>query len=289
MTASRLLLSLLLMLSASSRAASDDAKEIRWLGIDLAPMMMLDGPQAGTGYLDEIMNTVRPLFPGYKQSIVYGNSARLEQQMKLGGNTCTVAMLQTPARAKFMVFSKPFARIIPNGVITLKSLEPKFNAFRDSYGNISLTKASADSSLRFGLAQGRVYGGKIDPLIKPLLGPPVAPQVMLLGSTNIGEGLYRMLQRGRVDYMLGYPLEEQYFLQRYADVKSATVFLPVAEAGPLIDRHFACAKSPWGEQRVAEMNRHLESKELRQKLQSIYESHLSSDARSLYRFWLERK
>lgn len=289
MNGSALLLGSLMMAFGDGAQAGTDSREMRWLGIDFAPMTIVAGPDAGTGYLDEVLRTIQPLFPGVKHSILYGNSSRLEQLMQRGGNICTIAMLHTRARERYMVYSKPFARIIPNGIITLKTLEQRLEAFRDQHGNVSLARAGSDRTLRLGLSQGRVYGDQIDDVIRPWVGPPLARHVEMLASTNIGEGLYRMLQRGRVDYMLGYPLEERYFLQRYTDVNSPTVFIPIAESSKLIDRHLACVNTPWGRQRVAEMNRLLESKELRQKLQGIYESRLSPDARVLYRMWLERK
>src|SRR5690348_11181203 len=98
----RLLLGcLLLAMSYAAQATGVENKEIRWLGIDFAPMTIIQGPEAGTGYQDEVLAILRPLFNSFKQTVIYGNSSRLEQEMKRGRNTCTVAMLQTPARLQY--------------------------------------------------------------------------------------------------------------------------------------------------------------------------------------------
>jgi uncharacterized protein (TIGR02285 family) len=280
----------ILLLSAqfALAAPSEGGKEMTWLAIDFAPIFIREGPDAGTGYLDRIMATLQPYFANYQQHVIYGNSTRNELEMKRGGNTCTVGMLATPEREKFVAFGRPYMRMLPNGIITLKALEGKFNAYRNAAGRVVLAQVLADPALRLGVAKSRLYSGGINRVLQPYVEPLPAGNVQAVASGDIGQTLYDMMQRRRIDYMLGFAIEESYFRQHNA-IKQPTVFLPVEEASELLDASFACARTPWGRQQVEEMDRHFASSPaLVQKLRQAYESWLSPDERRLLRDWEKR-
>lgn len=270
------------------RAWAAEPKEMTWLTIDFAPVSIKDGPEAGTGYTDLSTTYLAPLlFPGYKQKTLYGPPLRLDAEMQKGENSCSLIMLQTPRRMPFMIFSQPYERILPNGIITLKSNLSRLEGMRSPGGAVSLARLVANRTLRGGVAQGRVYGPGIDAVLGPVVKPP-APNIMSVAGTKLGEGLYEMLQRDRVDYFIGYAVEEHYFFH-HRPLARESAYMPVEEANALVAPSFSCARTAWGEQKVQEMNRLLESKNVRQKLQEIYEKHLSPDQLKLYREWLTRK
>lgn len=280
---------ILLCCAALAQAAPPPAdKEMTWLALDFAPVYIRDGPDAGTGYLDEVMTMLQPYFADYRQHVIYGNSSRNELEMKRGGNTCTVGMLATLYRETFVAFGRPYMRMLPNGIITLKSLVPRFNAHRNAAGRIVLAEALADHSLRLGVARTRIYGGAINRVLQPAVEPASADNVQVVATGDIGQTLYEMMQRRRIDYTLGYAIEEGYFRQRYG-ARQPTVFLPVEEANELIGANFACARTPWGRKQVEEMDKRLvSSPALVQKLRRAYESWLSPDALKLLHEWERR-
>lgn len=273
----------------SGRGVAEVNNEITWLAIDFAPIFIKEGPEAGRGYADLATAYVAPLlFPGYKQTTLYGLPYRLDAEMQKGGQTCSMAMLQTPRRMPFTVFSQPYERILPNGIITLKSNVPRFQNMRSPGGMVSLSKVLANRMLRGAVSQGRVYGPGIDAVLGPVVKAPRQENVLAVAGSKLGENLYEMLQKGRVDYVLGYAVEEQYFY-KFQPLAQESVYLPVEEASTLIEPMFSCPRTPWGEQKVREMNKLLESKKVRKDLQAIYEKWLSPDQRKLYREWLTRK
>jgi uncharacterized protein (TIGR02285 family) len=279
---------LLVLLSASllASASAEEMPKFGWLAVDLPPFAITSGPQAHTGYVDQIIALLQTKFTGYQHSITYGNSSRIEQEMKRGRNTCTVSMLRTPAREQYMVFSKPFLRIMPNGIITLRSQIDRLTGGRDSTAPLALADLIADKHLTLGLVQGRVYGAQLDHAIQSAMQQD-STHIQVLSGSNVGEGLYRLLQRKTIDYMIGYPEEEQYFFKRYTNPQ-ATAYLAISENSALVDHSFGCSKTAWGRQRVEQMDHLLESKALRQQLQDLYLTHLGPEAGKLYRDWLER-
>jgi len=194
----------LTLLVAGAANAADAPNEMRWLAADISPSMIQQGPHAGTGFLDLAMADMRKLLPGYKHSTLWGNVKRQEEEMQNGSHTCTVALLRTPRREAFITYSHPYFRILPIGIITLQSLAPGFNAYRNQDGLVSLKKAANDSNHPLGIAFARVYGGNIDKVINS----GAAKRLVVRSGGDISEGLYDMLQQGRIDYLLGYAVEE---------------------------------------------------------------------------------
>lgn len=283
----RVLLPVICLLGASHMQAAEPAAlpDLLWPGVDFKPFIILTGPQAGEGYLDKAQLLFQQLLPGYRHLRVYGNSSRQEQEMQAGlregRRVCSVALFRTPKREEFAVFSRPYLRVLPNGIITLQRLLPRFAPYRDQAGSLQLAQILAQSELRLGIARSRVYGGAVDQLLAPLAAEP-HPAIVWRAAADIGEGLYGMLQRGRIDFTLGFAVEEQYLRMQQVG-QEPTVFLPLAESAGLLEARFSCARTPWGERTVAQINQQLENPQLGEQLQQIYEAWLSPESLQLYR------
>lgn len=284
----RLLLSAVLLygqplpLSAEPVAQAD----VLWLGVDFKPMIIKDGPQAGEGFLDKTLLLFQQLLPGYRHLSTLSNTRRQEQEMltglREGRRVCSVALFRTPKREDFAVFSRPYLSVLPNGIITLQRLAPRFAPYRDGAGDLQLARILADSQLRLGVTRGRIYGGAVDKLLAPLAASEPNPAVVWRAAADIGEGLYGMLQRGRIDFTLGYAVEEQY-LVRQVPGQEPTVFLPLAENTGLLDARFSCARTPWGANTVAQVDALLAGPALRARFQAFYEQWLGPESLQLYR------
>jgi uncharacterized protein (TIGR02285 family) len=260
--------------------AADKQQEILWLAADIAPSMIREGPYASTGFLDLAMADMRKLLPEFRHTTVWANSKRQEQEMQSGSHACTVAMLRTPRREEFIYYSHPYLRILPVGMITLRSKMARFDAYRSVSGQVSLGKILADGIQQLGIAAGRAYGGNINATLDaPTLNDK---HLVVRSGTDISAGLYDMLQRGRIDYQLGYAVEELHLFRSHPNQKP-TVFIPLEEAGDMHEMYFACAKTPWGKEMVERMNRQFESKAFQRKMQANYEHWLNPEALKLYR------
>jgi uncharacterized protein (TIGR02285 family) len=284
----RLLLCVMLLLGLPPARATEPAvqPEVLWLGVDFKPLIIKDGPQAGEGFLDKTLLLFQQLLPGYRHLSTLSNTSRREQEMlaalREGRRVCSVALLRTPKREAFAVFSRPYLSFLPNGIITLQRLAPSFAPYRDGAGDLQLARILADSQLRLGVSRDRIYGGAVDALLAPLATSESNPAVVWRAAADIGEGLYGMLQRGRIDFTLGYSVEEQY-LERQVPGQEPTVFLPLAENASVLEASLSCARTPWGEQAVAHVDSLLADPALRDQFQAFYEEWLNPESLQLYR------
>jgi|GEM_PF-3951898 len=271
-----------LPLTAAERPSEQD---VYWLVSDFRPFMILSGPGAGEGYLDQAQSLFQQLLPLYWHKSVQGNVSRRERIMQdaaeQGGQICSVTLFRTPKRERFLYFTRPYVRILPSGVIILKSLLPRFQAFRDQAGYYRLRDMLAEPGLKLGLTQQRAYGAGVDSLLETMGETRPAHVIWRSGEDN-SEGLYGMLQRGRIHYTLGYAVEEQY-LYRLDKTHEATVFLPLAENPGLLDAPFSCARTPWGARTVQEVDLLLADPALQARFQQQYEAWLGAEALQLYR------
>jgi uncharacterized protein (TIGR02285 family) len=258
---------------------------LTWMDVDHAPLTIVSGPQAGKGFLQLARRDIERLLPEFQHAVVYSNAARIEKDMQDGKNVCTVVMLRTPRREQFMAYSRSFLRTLPNGIITLQSLIPRFAAYREASGLVSLRRVASESLLRLGRAHGRSFGTALDQALEPLLARH--DDYVIERSAGDNEGLNEMLQLGRIDYFLSASADEEY-LARTQHNHSPTVYLPLQENHDLLDTTFACPRTPWGIKLVERINRQFESKALLQKFQRYYESWLDPDSLKLYRNWLKQ-
>lgn len=284
----RLLLSAVLLCGQVLPLNAEPAAEpdVFWLVSDFKPFMILHGPQTGEGYLDRSQLLLQQLLPAYQHRSVQGNASRREQIMQAGlhgkRQVCSATLFQTPKREGFAVFSRPYLRVLPSGIITLQRLVPRFAPYRDETGDLQLTRIIADRTLRMGVTRSRVYGGAIDKQLEPLAATESAGNVVWRAGEDNSEGLYGMLQRGRIDFTLGFAVEALYLHKRQA-AQQPTVFLPVAENTGLLEVRFSCARTPWGERTVAQVDALLADPGLRTRFQTFYEDWLGPESLQLYR------
>lgn len=284
----RLLLLVALLLGQAPLLAGEPVAEqdLLWLASDFKPFMILDGPQAGEGYLDKAQKVFQQLLPGYRHRSVQGNASRREQIMQAGlrGNRqiCSVTLFRTPRREGFALFSRPYLYVLPSGLITLSDLAARFAPYRDAKGDLQLTQILASRQFRLGVTPKRIYGGVIDKLLEPFAAPGVEPTVIWRAGEDNSEGLYSMLQHGRIDYTPGFAVEEQYLYRQRAG-QAATVFLPLAGNTELLEARFSCARTPWGGRIVAQVDGLLADPALRAQFQQFYEQWLSPQSLQLYR------
>ncbi|SCK21654.1 TIGR02285 family protein [Vogesella sp. LIG4] len=259
-------------LSATVMAAPANI-QLTWLQLDTAPLSFSSGPDAGQGYLDLVLKTLHPALSSLPPHVVYGNVPRVEHELQKPGNSCTLGLLPTPERQRYLLFSRPYLRMLPIGLITLKKRLPAFSPYQSAQGQVVLARLLQDGKLQAGINLSRSYGSGINNVLAPYLQQPAANIVPLSGLTH-----FHMLQYQRIDYLLGYPFEETYPAEHDGIARQDTAFLPLQEAGGLLPASVACHKSLFGRQIIGQVNQVLASAALRQQLRSAYEHWLSPAA-----------
>jgi len=111
----------------------------------------------------------------------------------------------------------------------------------------------ARTDMRLGLVADRSYYVFIDELLKE---GAVYQRASVLSSLHGPLSLYRMLQSGRIDYMIEYPWINRYMVSTIrAPEQHELVALSIKELPQFAKGYMACPKTPWGAQVVAAVNR----------------------------------
>ncbi len=114
----------------------------------------------------------------------------------------------------------------------------------------------ARTNLRLGLVADRSYYVYLDELLSAR---GMYQQATVLSSLHGPLSLYRMLQSGRIDYIIEYPWINRYMVDTIqAPEAHELVALSIRELPQFSRGAVACPKTPWGEKVIAGVNRWVE-------------------------------
>jgi len=263
--------------------ANERPKEITWFRYDLPPYHILRGEYKGQGPLDYIHELEKQWLSDHQHKTINVNVTRMLREFSTpGARRCITSSFIFPASLEHWVWShamyvEPPAVIIANA----KVVERHGNNYAVDFE--SLIK---DETLKFGHFDKRIYSGKIDQLINEQIGKS---HILPVASYAPGESLMRMLQRGRVDYIIEYLPEIHWLMlsdQQEDNISLST--LKIEGHDSLSPVHIGCAKSEWGEETIKRLNKEINAN-IRQKVWQKYERWLHSDfAISIFRDAQER-
>jgi len=218
---------------------------IVWASIDFPPFQIVDGPHQGTGSFDGMRDLLIREIPDVDHRIVQMSFAEREEAFKAGSLLCSPGMFRTPARERYLVFSKPSLIHLDNRLIFAKEKADRFPA-----GSVvDLEQILADSRLRGAVIASRSYAPNIDALLRRYGGthnvqmPAIKPSQMI-----------DLLLSGKIDYTIMFSHEAD-FLERQAGRSGLLGNRQIAGTPPYILTQVACTRSRWGEQVIARVNR----------------------------------
>lgn len=237
-------------------AASNDLKqpqdEITWYRADFPPVTILQGQHADTGFFDKTMHfLINNYLSGYTHNFKTANFERIIKEFKNNRNVCCPSLYKTEDRERFIAFSAPAMVVLPNGIITSKSNYEKLRPHIDPDGMISLRSLLQDNSITTGISIGRIYSGGIDQILGEFNGKK---NVFVHSGQNVFFGLLAMMYKGRIDCLIGYPVEAEYFAKnnetfrdyRYFPIKESTVAFTLGYIG--------CSNNEWGRQIIKQID-----------------------------------
>lgn len=269
-----MLLALLPALPMAALATPPLNVELTWVTLSAEPYTVSSGTLAGQGFMDLLIKAMHPRMSSLPPQEVHAIAPRIELEMhKPEGVRCTTGLLQTPAREQYLIFSQPYMKILPNGLITRKSQLPFLKPYLVNNHAIQLSKLLQDPSRRLGVSQSRVFGGSINSVLQPYLDNKAGNVVTVSGTTNL-----KMLRSGRIDYFLGYPFDQYDGVGVPSSVAGDTAFLPVVEGGSLLPAVISCQRTPLGQQMINVFNDNLADREWRRSLLAAYEFWLTPNA-----------
>jgi uncharacterized protein (TIGR02285 family) len=244
-----LLLALLIApaLLFAAPAATAEEKSIVWAMNDFPPNFIFpDGKlpttaaELGQGYGDRSMANIIARLPQYQHQFLQANVPRIMAQMEHGLNLCFASVNKTPSREKFAYFTPIFLHP-PMGLVILHD-RPSTSALQKGPQSLA-TILKEHKDFQGYVESGRSYNPDIDSLISQ--GNSGLQKITV---PNTGH-LLRMLDAGRMDYTLEYPMMVEYQSKKMI-VKNKLSVIPLVEAPEWIASYVACTRNPWGQERI---------------------------------------
>lgn len=251
---------------------------LSWCSPDFSPYFIKKGALKNNGINDRIIQRLQAELPQYQHLLFKANPARIILELSEGRDLVCSALLKTPEREKKILFSRiPVMLVHPNHLIILKSRRALFQPYILESGAIDLTKL-LDSSLVLGVAINRSYSGGIDEFINNYQSKN---SVIKTTSSNIYQGLLKMLQRNRIDFTFGYPIETTYLAK---DLSMNTLFevIPVVNMEALYPVYITAPKTAWGNELLASIEAVYDTPEMISVFSSYYQAWLDEATKKRY-------
>ena len=267
---------LLLSLSCQPSLAGD---QITWLYSDFPPIFIDSGPLKGKGFVDSIVQLLTNELHDFDHDFLKVNAKRTFILLKKKEKVCYPALLKIGNREKFIEFSTPANVMIPSCAIVPESELEKFKPYMNQSGEFLFDKAIAESVLRVGISAGRAYGAPID---KVLLKYQNNKNILKNYDVNLADILFTLMHSAKIDYVLGWPTEGQYY-QKHSREKKSLICLPIKGMPEYVLGYIGLPKNDWGRRVINKINTILDKNTKLPEYHSAYEFWLDSNSLQRYR------
>lgn len=265
-----------LLLTVVSAQAKD---AVSWFRVDIPPVYILAEERGKGGFGEESMQFVIDRLPQYQHDVVTMNLSRGVAQFKEGTNICFSTLLKNSEREEFIEFSIPSQLVLPLHLVVREKDLSSYSSLLNDDGEVNLEKMLSEGNQLLGIAAGRSYSSTIDDILADF---GDHSNVYSRSSMDVAGGLLRMLQLGRVDCILEFPVTVGYTLKVNQSDSTPLVFLPIQGMPPFFQAHFAAPKTPWGRKIISEINDVLRKCRTSKEFVGMYGGWLSGQTRERY-------
>ncbi len=225
--------------------ATEEERELSWAVNNAPPFYIVHGERQGGGFGDRIQEMLIERLPGYQHEIKRRPLNRVVHKMNAGENWCFTTWIHG-TRRDIVYTSIPYLYYYPQGLVLKKSLYRQLG----SPEVLSLEALLMDSRWVFGKPLGRGYGEKLDPILEKAKSQH---NFYVRSSIDSTEGIFKMLNAGRIDYTLEYSYTMNYYKEELG--LDSLVFVPLEEnRGEAVLGAVAVTRNSWGEGVVKEIN-----------------------------------
>jgi len=186
--------------------------------------------ELGEGVNDLLIAYLAEELPGFHHRLEHLSRPKMWRLMQAGEPICYVDAFKTPERLGFAYFSAVTVGM-PQVLVTRAGTDGLAGP------ELALKDLLPRKDLRGVFEMGRSYGAHLDPMLEaarvsrqPL---PSSPQLL------------RMLEAGRMDYLVEYPMALQFYLERMSPVPELQFYDLLEEREPP-PAYVACTRSAWG-------------------------------------------
>jgi len=225
--------------------AAEEPETGTWLVLDLPPLFIIEGPDAGNGIADRVQKMISNGLKGRLFETRVANASRIAKELSEDRKVCFAGEFYgNPA----FLTSIPTIALPPHNLIVLKE-----NAHLFGNGeNVSLRKLLDNRELIFGTAKNRLYGPELDGILRQYAG---SKNIYARSGKDTLEGLLGMLDKKRVHYLIEYPVSIRYAAKN-AGMWDRLKVIPIQENAEALFIRGAvrCSDTPWGRQLIGDIN-----------------------------------
>ena len=227
-------------------AEREKEDSITWFILDLPPFFITKGSDKEKGLADQIQKMVSERLDGYRFSNKVANASRIAKELK--EDQCVCFAGEFYGNPGFLT-SVPTILLLPHNIIVRKK-------DLHLYGNenyVSLKRLLQNKNLILGTASDRLYGPELDIVLKK---HTKGKNVYHRSGKDTLDGLLGMLIKGRVDYLIEYPVSIAYAAKRLGVLdKLATITIEENVDAPPIRGAIRCPDTEWGRKIINDINK----------------------------------
>ena len=226
-------------------ATAEEPETITWMVLDLPPLFIINGPDAGRGIADRVQKMISNGLKGRRFETRVANASRIAKELSEDSNVCFAGEFYgNPA----IFTSIPTIALPHHNLIVLKE-----NAHLFGNGEkVSLKSLLVNRELIFGTAKNRLYGPELDEILRQYAG---SKNIYTRSGKDTLEGLLGMLDKKRVHYLIEYPVSIRYAATK-AGMWDRLKVIPIHEnaEAPYVRGAVRCSDTSWGRQLIGEIN-----------------------------------
>jgi len=219
------------------------AEVIYWQTLPLVGVAELKDGKPADGVVYAVQRFIEQALPEYKHLYKPSAPLRLYHDLETGLARCSTVLLQD-ANLDRVGYFVPFAPTLPMQLIVRSDIREQLTF---EQGAVSLNRIMQQTRLKGAIVSGRGYPKELQELLEQGI---EQGRIQSMNSSSTGQNLLSMIQAGRIDYTLEFPI----VIKRHEETSnlSATLLgIPIVENQELSTSGFYCARTSWG-RKIAE-------------------------------------
>jgi len=257
------------------------AEPIVWLALAFPPGVIIEGPEQGLGYTDQLIGAVLHNLSQYPITTTSVPAVRELQILQKGGSYCTADLLKTTERLEFLRFTSPVGYVLPIALVVRAEDKDHYDRYADANHILSLDLLMRTDPGVLGIAARRTFGKMADKVIAQVLAKHPS-QIAQSYQVHPTESLLNLLATHHVDAVLAFPIEQIYWSGHSEHGDNYYVY-PIAESQELMPMRFSCTRQAATDDLFTDLDVQAKSADLQHTFQLAYERWLPPYMLPLYR------
>lgn len=229
-----------------AKLCAEEKDTVYWTINDAQPFYIVEGELKGQGFGDRIQSMIISHMKSYNHVVLNRPLKRVLLEMESQKPRCFSTWIYN-TRDDIVVTSAPYLYYQPHGVVLLKETSKKLQNPK----TLAFNELLQNTDYIFGKPLGRGYGIRLDPILEQ----HESTANIFKGAGKSTEGIFRMLQAGRIHYTIEYPYTMEYYADKL-DLQDSLDFIPLVEnQKSILLGAVACTKTSWGKSVIKDMNK----------------------------------